>query len=359
MPPAVCVLGHYERDYPRNVIVRRWLAELGYEVIEAHSTVDFPWRHGALARRVLKLPAHTAAIWVAEGGHRLVPLVKLWAKARGLPVIFDPFISRYDTRVNDRQWYAPGSAQAWIAKWQDWSGCVAADHLVFDTAEHEAYFRSHYRLRGPATVLEVAVDEEVFVRRPTPTADARAAEVLFYGTFIPLHGIETILGAAAKLKGRTDIRFTIIGRGQQYDAMRAHATTLDIPAVDWVEPMPPAALAQRVAKATVCLGIFGRSRKASSVVPNKVVQCAAMGKAIISRDSTAMARYFDETSACLVPAGDASALASAVASLVDDTARRDALGEAAHAVFEARFSAAALRPRLQQILTDNGVPPAW
>lgn len=357
MPPAICVLGHYERDYPRNVIVRRWLAELGYRVVECHSTIGFPWRHFALMAKYLKVRGEVSGVWVAEGGHRLVPWMKLWTRLGGHRLIFDPFISRYDTRVNDRGWYRPGSFQAWVAKWQDWSSVAAADHLVFDTTEHLEYFRANYHPSAEATVLEVAVDEEVFAPAPPKLASKGPFEVLFYGTYIPLHGIETILDAAAKLRDESGVVVTLIGKGQEYDAMRNRAETLALTNVEFVDPMPPEELARRIAAADLCLGIFGTSRKAGSVVPNKVVQCAAMAKPMITRDSTAMRRYFtDGQDVRLVPAADADALAAQILSLHQDSEARSTLGRAARRVFEARFSAAALKPRLLEILRANGVP---
>lgn len=353
--PAVCVLGHYELDYPRNVMVRRWLEELGYEVVQCHSTTAFPWRHLVLAAKYLRARRAVDGVWVAEGGHRLVPFIKLFTRLGGHRLIFDPFISRYDTRVNDRGWYRPGSVQAWIAKWQDWSSCAAADHLVFDTHEHEAYFREHYRPRAPATVLEVGVDEEVF--RPGPPTLARQDdfEVLFYGTYIPLHGIATILDAAHALRDREGLRFTLIGQGQEYDAMRARADALELDNVRFVDPMPPTELAEYIRRADVCLGIFGTSRKAGSVVPNKVVQCAAMAKPMITRDSTAVRRYFEDgDDVRLVPAADSEALARAVDELRADAGARSRIGRAARRVFESHFSAEALRPKLLSILRANG-----
>lgn len=353
--PAVCVLGHYELDYPRNVMVRRWLEELGYEVVQCHSTTAFPWRHLVLAAKYLRVRRRVDGVWVAEGGHRLVPFIKLLTRLGGHRLIFDPFISRYDTRVNDRGWYRPGSLQAWIAKWQDWSSCAAADHLVFDTHEHEAYFREHYRPSAPASVLEVGVDEEVFCPGPPTLARQDDFEVLFYGTYIPLHGIETILDAAHALRDREGLRFTLIGQGQEYDAMRRRADALDLDNVRFVDPMPPTELAEYIRRADVCLGIFGTSRKAGSVVPNKVVQCAAMAKPMITRDSTAVRRYFEDgKDVCLVPAADADALARAVDELRRDADSRNRIGRAARAVFEARFSAEALKPKLLGILRANG-----
>ena len=226
---------------------------------------------------------------------------------------------------------------------------------MFDTHEHEEYFREHYRPSAPATVLEVGVDEEVFCPGAPTVARQDDFEVLFYGTYIPLHGIETILDAAHALKDREGLRFTLIGHGQEYDAMRRRADALELDNVRFVDPMPPTELAEHIRRADVCLGIFGTSRKAGSVVPNKVVQCAAMAKPMITRDSTAVRRYFqDGDNVRLVPAADAESLARAVDELQRDADARGRIGRAARSVFEEHFSAEALRPKLLRILQANG-----
>jgi glycosyltransferase involved in cell wall biosynthesis len=64
----------------------------------------------------------------------------------------------------------------------------------------------------------------------------------------------------------------------------------------------------------VCLGIFGTSEKAASVIPNKVFQVVAAGRPLITRDSPAIRELLSPTPGCvsLVAAGDAAALADAV-----------------------------------------------
>lgn len=356
----MCVLGHHELDYPRNRSVQRLIRRAGYRVVPCHSRIDFPLRHASLLSQYLQQARDCDAIWVTEGGHRLVPLIKAAAKLGGKPVIFDPFTSRYNTRVEDRRMHAPRSYEAMVCKWQDWSSTRAADVLVFDTTEHRDYFARHYRPTAPGFILEVGVDESVFVRAdPMPSRADERMHVLFYGTYIPLQGIEHIVDAATLLRDDPSIALHLIGRGQCWPEIDALLRQRQLPNLTTEALVPPHVLAQRIAAADVCLGIFAETIKAANVVANKVVQCAAVGRPIVTRRSPAIARYFEDGHDIVtVPPGDGEALAIALTELQGDRDQRVALCSAARTVFERRFSERALTRRMAEILdTAHAVCP--
>ncbi len=359
MRGTVCIVGHHELDYPRNRSIQAWMREEGFELVLCHHRAPFPWRTLLLVASYLKVAHRIHAVFVTEGGHPHVPYLKAATWLTRRPLIFDPFLSRYNTRVEDRGLYAPNSPQAYRAAWQDWAACHAADLLVFDTEAHRDYFFSRYGLKKPAWVIEVGVDEEIF--RPAPNeaagepvieADAdRGFDVLFYGTFIPLHGAEYIVQAADRLRDRKEIRFTMIGHGQTFSEVRARAERLRVPNLCFLDPMPEPQLAERIQRADLCLGIFGEGEKSERVVPNKVVQCAAAAKAIITRSSRAVGQYFvHNRSAFLVEAADGAAIAEAVVTLGADADLRARLGRGARVVFENHFSSRAQRPKVRAML---------
>lgn len=348
----ICVLGHHELDYPRNVVSQRLIRRAGYQISLVHSRAPGLLRVLALLFGYLGRARSTDAVFITEGGHRYVPLIKLVAALAGRSVIFDAFTSRYGTYVEDRKTYAPRSLGALRCWWQDWSAVRWADHRVFDTSEHRDYFRDRYHPEGPSHVVEVGVDEAVFRWcGPPPRRPDGSLHVLFYGTYIPLQGVQHIVEAAVLLRAEPSIRFTLVGSGQTRPEVERRLAEARLDSVTLVDPMSPAELVGRMQESDVCLGIFGDTVKAGNVVPNKVVQAAAVGRPLVTRRSAAVARYFEHgRDALLVEPADPAALAAALVALRDEPERRAALADGARRVFEEHFSERALTDKMRGVL---------
>lgn len=350
----MCVVGHHELDYPRNILSQRLIRNAGYEITLVHSRAPSPRRELSLYLGCLRHAPDADVVFITEGSHPHVAAVKAASALAGRPVVFDAFTSRYNTYVEDRKWYRPRSLGALRCRLEDWSAIRCADVHVFDTHEHRDYFYTHYPVHDPGRghVIEVGVDETVFrpCEPPPPRPDG-ALEVLFYGTYIPLQGVEHIVEAAALLRDEPAIRFTLIGRGQTREAVERRLAEIGAAQVALEEPVPPEQLVERMRQSDVCLGIFGDTVKAANVVPNKVVQAAAVGRPLVTRRSSAVARYFEHgRAAILVPPADSRALADALLDLRRRSELRAALAREGRRVFEAHFSEQALTVKMRAVL---------
>ena len=80
--------------------------------------------------------------------------------------------------------------------------------------------------------------------------------------------------------------------------------------ITWHRWVDYAELSSLIGRADICLGIFGTSQKAASVIPNKVYQCLASGRHVVTRRSPAMEEiYFErQPGLTLVEAGSSEAL---------------------------------------------------
>src|SRR5262245_7932799 len=335
----VLYFGTYDRAYPRNAQVISALRGAGVEVREQHRAVwerRHNWSVGlrqmlrvAEAERSLRrsrVDAEDAdAIIVGYPGHFDLPAAKRVARRR--PVVFNPLVSLYDTLVEDRGRFGRGSAAAGFVRVVDGRAFRRADMVVADTEAHARFFREEFGL-GPdrVQVCLVGAEDRLFFPGWQPGASFYA---LFIGKLIPLHGLETILAAAALTP---DLAFRIVGSGQL-----EHFLDDRPPNVEWIPWIEYERLPGEIQAAGCALGIFGTTSKAARVIPNKAFQALACGTPLVTADTEAARELLaDRRDALLVPPGDADALAAALRRLAGDRALADRLGAAGRATYEAR-----------------------
>ncbi len=331
--------GTYDKGKPRTRIMLRGLRELGIDVQECHVDVwtgvedktqikGFGRRLVTLARwlsayprllyRYLRAPPHDAVV-VGYMGQLDVLVLWPFARLRRAPVVWDAFLSLYNTIVEDRALVGRQNPIAWGLYALEWLGCRAAQRVILDTAAHAAYFRERFRLDSNRVgVVFVGTEPEYFQARQVgePTRDG-PPRVLFYGQFIPLHGVGTIV-EAARLAVDDDIEWVLLGRGQEEGPVRATLASHPLPKLRWIPWVDYRELIDWIHSADVCLGIFGDTDKAARVIPNKVFQVLSAGAPLVTRDSPAIRELIGSARPGieLVPAADPSALYAAVKRLV-------------------------------------------
>lgn len=211
-------------------------------------------------------------------------------------IINDFFISNYDTYVYDRKKITKKNPRAWWKFFQDWFNFRFSKYLLSDTNEHFKYWESLFgEYRGKHFVFPVLADKDIYFPNDK-LLDNEKVRILFYGSFIPLHGIDIILKAfkILELQG-IDFDAKIIGKGQMFSQMKDLFDELDLKNVQMNgEIINEKELSQEIRKFDILLGIFGQSKKAKSVVPNKVYQALASKKAIITMNSIAIDEFFGE-----------------------------------------------------------------
>lgn len=335
----VVLWGTCDTGKPRVRILRDGLRANGVEVIECHASVwsgiedksqlGGPWRwarvlarivlsYPALLWRYLRLPRHD---WVLLA-YPAIPdifVLRLFAWVRRTPIAMDWFLSAYDTVVLDRRLVGRRHPLALVLWVVEALAVRLADRPFLDTRAHAARLERIFRLpAGRCGRVWVGVEDTVFHDRtpglPGDRARTATRQVLFYGQFIPLHGAPTIVEAARLLRD-APVDWLLIGRGQDAARVRSMLDAAPLPRLHWCEWVDYGALLGHIRSADLCLGIFGTSDKAASVIPNKVFQALAAGAPVVTRDSPAIRELLDalpDAPLQRIPPGDAAALAAAV-----------------------------------------------
>lgn len=261
-----------------------------------------------------------------------------------LPLVIDFFVSLHETVVVDRGLVSARSPIAALLRRCDAWAARLADVVLADTPEDADEFA--HVTGTPRTkwhVVWVGADPGIFVERPDVTVEPRS--VLFYGTYIPLQGIEHIVRASLLMP--RDWRVRLVGSGQLRPDIERLVAELGA-RVEIIDQVPEADLPALIASSMVCLGVFGEGAKTARVVPNKVFQCMAVGRPVVTGDTPAVAALGAAVER--VPVGDPGAIAAAVARLMDDPVRREALARRARQTFVERFDDVAVAPSLERAL---------
>lgn len=342
--------GHSDPDYSRNRIVRGAFRKLDW-VIDDFRPAIASWAD--LEAFVFTLP-RADMVWVPCFRQRDLGAALRYGRRVGVPVIADPLISAWDKQVFERQKFSETSKAAQsLLRWES-ELLQACDVVIADTPAHGRFFTERLGVaEDRIQVVWVGAEEGVFV--PTPAREHRQrVEALFFGSFIGLHGIGTVIEAARLSRGEP-ITWTLLGDGPERALAQESAAGLGN--VHFEAPLPYARLPERIGSADILLGVFGASDKAGRVIPNKVLQSLACGRPVVTRSGDGYPGSARSAGSGLtfVPPEDPAALAAAVARLAADPGLRERNGRLAHAYFRANFGAEVLRSQLAGALRRAGL----
>ena len=309
-------------------------------------------RYLRLIWRYWRCEGHQCVI-VGYAGYVDVLLARLLNLFRRRLLVLVSFISLYDTIVVDRRQVSPGSWKARALKRIDRLAFTCADLVLVDTGEQIAYFAELFGLPSEKFKRSFVGHEfDRFEPAELPGGKGKKGkfQALFFGTYVPLHGIDVILEAADRLGLEEDVEFTLIGNGQLYGEMREEAKRRNLGNVRFVDAwMEAGELAARIREADVCLGIFGQTEKAGRVIPYKVFGALALQKPVITRDSPAIRELLaDGETGLLCRAGDGGELARAILKLRDQPELAARIAAGGHAVYRERGAPEAVGRNLLQ-----------
>ena len=359
-PLRVCYFGTYRANYSRNQIMIEALRRNNVEVMECHE----PLWHGIedrvhvasggwlnprfLARcartywRLLRAHRQTGqydVMVLGYPGQMDVYLARLLAWIRRKPLVLDVFMSLF-LIASERGLTARHRMTSRLIFWLEKGALRLPDLLIQDTAEYVEWFERVFGMESARfRLVPTGADDRVFQPVEADRPHDRLFRALYYGTFIPNHGVEQIVEAARLVADDPVIRFELVGegpdRGRAISLVRQHGLE-NVECLDWMEQDELVAAA---ASADVCLGVFGTTPQSLMTIQNKIYEGLAMAKAVITGDSrTVRGSLVHGKHVYLCERGNPQALAEAVRVLKADPELRRSLGQDGFRLFQARFS---------------------
>lgn len=252
-------------------------------------------------------------VFVGFAPQLILPFWK-W-KFKSQHIIVDFFISLQDTLVYDRKIIRNKSIIAKVLLYLDKMTLQTANHILADTQAHGSYFVMKLgALQNKIEVLYLEANTSIYYPRAQEKKENLKNKfvVLYFGSMLPLQGVEIILDAVARFKNDNRFHFQIIG-----PICNKHERPIadNIEYIDWLSQEK---LAIYITNADLCLaGHFsGDIEKAKRTIPGKAYIYEAMGKTMVLGENIANHELFEEDAKhYFVKMGDSEAVSNIILKL--------------------------------------------
>ncbi len=280
-------------DYIRNVQEIRLLKKYSAEVEIIYSTKKNNFARMLSVWRKIERKSinRNDIVFVGFAPQLIIPF---WTTSfKDKFVIIDFFISVYDTLICDRKKFKDGGLVSKICHKLDEKTIEKSDFIITDTRIDAEYFIQEFNgKRDKFITVYLEADKSVYYPRKQQKRSELKNKyvVLYFGSILPLQGVDIVLDAVKLLQEEKKIFFQIIGPiPKKYNKPIQDN-------VEYIEWLTQEQLAEYIANADLCLaGHFnGEINKAKRTIPGKAYIYSAMKKTMVLGDNEANREVFSD-----------------------------------------------------------------
>ena len=284
-------------------------------------------------------------------GHEIFWAVRLIAI--GKPLLFDEFMSPSDALLSEGKGGGLGRLVGALIFPLEWLCLALSARCLTDTTLHQQFIAERFGITEKK--IDVVYVGAVEPRKEFPGHGGGADKplsVLFYGTFLPLHGMDILL-RACKLVENQPVEFRIIGgKGKalaRFQHLMSELSPGNVVHDTWVDF--DELQSELIPAADLCLGgPFGGTPQARRVITGKAFQFLAQSKATVIGRIDEPVAFVDRRNCLLVEQGSPESLAAAFEWAVANRNELAAIGRNGRRLFDKQFSAGALAAQLEPAL---------
>lgn len=173
-------------------------------------------------------------------------------------------------------------------------------------------------------------------------------EIMYAGAVGEVQGLDVLVDAAALLRSRPDIRFTIVGDGISRQRLEGKVQELGLTSITFTGRVPQEQIPSLVADADIQLVSLKSAPFLSHTTPSKIPSLLASGVPIVAQLEGDGAKLLEESGAAVVAKpGDPRLLADAIKLMVDaGESKWRAKGRAGRKFYLTKLSAAAAAKKI-------------
>lgn len=359
----VCYFGTYRAEYNRNKIMIAALRSAGVDVTICHENLwrsiedreivtAGGWRNPEFLWRVIK--AYTKLIIksfsigdfdvmvLGYPGQFDVFLARIISSLKKKPLVWDVFMSIYLVAKERGLEESPHSAVNFLKRMEK-RGLGIPKLLIQDTLQYVDWIQQTHGIDPERfMIVPTGADDNIF--KPSEQVEPKRYKfrVLYYGTFIANHGLDQILEAVKLLESKNDVEFLFIGEGPEKARIVQKAEIENLENVTFIGWCSQPELVDQIRKSDLCLGAFGNTPQSLMTVQNKIYECMACGKAVITGTSPAVRSQFTDEVELKICERTGESIAETILYLKENPDLLEKIGHNARETFVDHFSVAAL-----------------
>lgn len=364
---TICIYGTYDRSYTSNKLILQGLKENNINVVEVNAQIpvtrldkaeDMNWFE--IIRRVVnkyriipvsimnwKKIASSDVIYVGYPGHFDVFFAYAVAKFFGKKLVFNPLLVIYIGFAEEQGILSKNSLLGKAVKFFEQLAYHACDLVFADTPFQQVFFEKDYAMpREKLRVLAIGADDKYY--RFTPyTNTKKKINVVYYGLYSPIHGVEYIINAAIRLKNDPDIHFTMVGNGNTFEKNYNLAKKNKLKNISFYHDTPLDQHPAIIQQGDIFLGFLTNTPTVKRVIPNKVYQGLALNKVVLTANAPVTQSMFKhKENMYLVKPESTEALVEALVELKNNPKLRKTIAENGYMLFTKKFSPKAVGEQL-------------
>lgn len=355
----ICYFGTYDNTYTSNKMILQGLKENNISVLEinAHIKVtklttneEMSWNQ--ILKRIVKKYRiiteiiknlsefrKTDVIYVGYPGHVDVFPAYILAKLFGKKLVFNPLLIIYNGFVYEQRILKENSLLAKTIKFTEMLVYKMCDIVFADTPYQKEFFMKDFGVDpNKIRVLPIGADNKGYAYSPYLNA-GKKINIVYYGLYSPIHGVEHIIECANLLRKEKDITFTFIGNGNTFEKNYTRAKELKLPNVVFYNNTPQSEHLKIMQTADIFLGFLQKHPTVDRVIPNKVYQGLALGRVVLTADAPVTRTVFiHKKNVYLVKPSSPKALAYAIKELKDNPIIRAAIAKNGYELYKEKFN---------------------
>jgi len=357
--PYICFFGTYDRNFTSNKLLLEGLESIEVKVLQVNHEVkvtrldtkeEMGWskllnriivKYGILPEILRKWNEikKTDAIYVGYPGHFDVLLAWPVAKLLKKKLVFNPLVIFYTGFTEEQGILKKDSLLGKFSKWGEGFVYNLCNIIFADTPLQKKFLIDVLNVKNEKIrILPLGADATYY--RFTPyTNISKKINVMYYGLYSPIHGVEHIIDAAKILLKNKNIHFTFVGNGNTFQKNYDVAQKEKLTNCTFYYDKPMSEHPAIIETGDIFLGFLQKHPSVDRIIPNKIYQGLALNKVVLTADAPVTRSMFvHKENMYFVPQANPKAFAKALEELADNPQLRKKIAENGYALFQKEFT---------------------